>query len=290
MRATVSLRPDAERLRVINGEVRLPDRLHAHYAVKRDLATRLRTSRREERGSLYEEVYAELFTRVHDHPQHKTDPEKRRRNTANQVTFLRPLLPRDAIFVEIGCGDAAVTQAIAASVQEAVGVDVTPALIDHAAAPINFRFVRTDGTNLALPNGSADLVYSNQLLEHLHPDDARHHLQEVFRVLRAGGRYICSTPNCLTGPHDISCYFGHEPTGFHLREYDHVSLSELFRETGFRSTRAVITVKGLRLTLPVLAACMTEKLLLGLPRGLRSRLVSLQQVKTLAGVLLIGQK
>ncbi|HEY0204547.1 MAG TPA: class I SAM-dependent methyltransferase, partial [Acetobacteraceae bacterium] len=199
-------------------------------------------------------------------------------------------LPPEAVFVEVGCGDAVVTQAVARHVREAVGIDVTAALIDHAAAPADFRFVQTDGTSLALADGGADMVYSNQLMEHLHPDDARQQLQEVVRVLRPGGRYVCSTPNRLTGPHDISGYFGHEPGGFHMREYDHGSLAAMFRDAGFRSIHAVVSVKGRRMMLPVGLVSLAERLLAGLPRGVQARLTSLGPVRNMFGVLLIGQK
>lgn len=290
MMAAVSLRPDAERLRAMNREVRPVDRLRAHYEIERELAARLRASQPEERGSLYSEVYTELFARLPDHPQHKADPEKRRRNTAIQVAFLRPLLLSGAVFVEVGCGDAAVTQSVAAHVQEAVGIDVTGTLIDHAAAPANFHFVRTNGTNLPLADGMADLVYSNQLMEHLHPDDARQQMQEIIRVLRPSGHYVCSTLNRLTGPHDISCYFDHEPQGLHLREYDHASLAQMFRDAGFRSARAVVAIKGRRMTMPVGPVNFVERLLTGLPRNMQIRLTSLGPVRNMAGVMLIGQK
>ena len=82
MTVTTPLRHDAERLRTMNREIRSPERLQAHYEIERELADRLRMSRREERGSLYGEIYTELFARLPDHPQHKADPEKRRANTA----------------------------------------------------------------------------------------------------------------------------------------------------------------------------------------------------------------
>ena len=290
MTVAISLRSDAGRLRAMNQELRLPDPLRAHYEIERELAIRLRSSRQEKRGALYSEVYTELFARLPDHPQHKADPEKRRRNTAIQVAFLRTLLPPAAVFIEVGCGDAAVTQLVAAHVQEAVGIDVTGTLIDHAAAPANFRFVHTDGTNLPLVDGMADLVYSNQLMEHLYPDDARQQLQEVIRILRPGGRYVCSTPNRLTGPHDISCYFDHEPQGFHLREYDHASLAQMFHDTGFQSARAVVAVKGRRMILPVGLVSLVEQLLAGLPRNMQMWLTNFGPVRNMAGVILIGQK
>ena len=283
-------RPDVERQRCVNGELREPERLRAHYEVERELATRLRSAPPEGRSSLYGDVYAELFARVPDHPQHKIDPAKRLRNTAAQVAFLRSFVQPSSVFVEVGCGDAAVTQAVAGFVTEAVGIDVTPALIDAAHTPPGFRFVRTNGTDLNLPTDYADVIYSNQLMEHLHPDDAVSQLQEIRRVLKPDACYVCSTPSRVTGPHDISAYFGYEPAGFHLREYDHASLAGLFHNAGFRSVKARFSIKGRKLTLPVGAVTWVEKLLLRLPQATRARLAQIGPVRNLAGVLLIGRK
>jgi SAM-dependent methyltransferase len=40
-------------------------------------------------------------------------------------------------------------------------------------------------------------------MEHLHVEDAEAQLQEIHRVLRPGGHYVCTTPSVITGPHDI---------------------------------------------------------------------------------------
>jgi SAM-dependent methyltransferase len=285
-----AFRPDIERLRSVNGEQRSPDRLQAHYVIERELAARLRGSAPDQRNQLYGEVYGELFARLPDHPQHKMDPARRRRNTENQVAFLRGQLRPADVYVEMGCGDAAVTRAVSPFVREAIGVDVTPALIDAEGAPENFRFVKTSGTDIGLPSDYADLVYSNQLMEHLHPDDALAQLGEIHRVLKPGGRYICVTPSRITGPHDISAYFGYEPAGFHLREYDHASLAALFRQAGFGSAVAHLTVKGRHVSVPVAVAVVVEKVLMALPHAARLRITQIGPVRNLAGVTLIGRK
>ena len=290
MKTDTLFRPDVERLRALNREGRSPERLRAHYEVERELATRLRMSQPAERSALYSEVYTELFARLPDHPQHKIDPAKRHQNTINQVAFLRPRLSRSAVFVEVGCGDAAVTKALAPFVHEAIGVDVTGSLIGHTATPANFRFVHTNGTELDLPSNHADAVYSNQLMEHLHPDDAQFQLKEIYRVLKPGGSYICSTPNRITGPHDISVYFEREPSGFHLCEYDHALLATIFRNAGFRSARAHVSVKGIQMTLPVAPVAWLERILLRLPRPLREQLLHRTSVRNMAGVKLIALK
>jgi SAM-dependent methyltransferase len=285
-----AFRSDIERLRSVNGERRSPQRLHAHFMIEQALAARLREAAPEQRNQLYGEVYGELFARVPDHPQHKMDPARRHRNTENQVAFLRGHLAPDSVYVEMGCGDAAVTRALAPFVREAFGVDVTAALIDPAGAPVNFRFVRTSGTDIGLPSGYADLVYSNQLMEHLHPDDAVAQLREIHRVLKPRGRYMCVTPNRLTGPHDVSAYFGYEPVGFHLREYDHALLAALFRQAGFRSALAQVRIKRRSVSVPVAAAVAMEKVLAALPQRMRVRVAQIGPVRNLAGVTLIGRK
>ncbi|MGD0106346.1 MAG: class I SAM-dependent methyltransferase [Rhodopila sp.] len=283
-------RPDIERLRSVNTETRSPDRLRAHFEVERELAARLRTSRPDERGALYGDLYGELFARLPDHPQHKLDPAKRHKNTASQVAFLKPYLSPTAVFVEIGCGDAAVTRSVATFVNKAVGIDVTSVLIDHTTAPANFQFVHTKGVEFSLPTDYADIVYSNQLMEHLHPEDAKQQLQEIYRILKPDGLYICSTPSRLTGPHDISVYFGYEPTGFHMHEYDHGSLAVMFREVGFRSARAHFSIKGRCLDLPVVPVIWIERFLLALPQAIRTRLAHVGPIRNLAGVTLVGRK
>jgi len=285
-----SFRPDIDRLRALNNEPRPPERLLAHFELERDLAGRLRASSLHERSALYGELYTELFARLPDHPQHRIDSARRLRNTENQAAFLRTWLHPNAIYVEMGCGDAAVTHAVAPHVGQAVGVDVTDALIETATAPANFRFLKTAGTDIALPSAHADLVYSNQLMEHLHPEDASAQLLEIHRVLKPGGRYICVTPSRITGPHDISVYFGYEPTGFHLREYDHTALAAIFHAAGFHSLKALIAIKGRRAALPIGVAIAMEKILLALPAALRLRLAQIGPVRNIAGVTLIGRK
>ena len=178
---------------------------------------------------------------------------------------------------------------VAAGVQRAIGVDVTEVLVAGAAPPA-FSFLLSDGITLDLPDGSADLVYSNQLMEHLHVEDAVVQLREIHRVLKPGGAYVCCTPNRLSGPHDISVYFGAVPTGFHMREYDHRSLSRMFRSVGFSDVRALVTAKGRSFQVPTILAGAAEVCLEALPGRARNWLSFSPQVSNLLGLTLIGRK
>jgi len=88
-------------------------------------------------------------------------------------------------------------------------------------------------------------------MEHLHPDDAREQLGNIFAALAPGGAYVCITPNRLDGPHDISRWFSDEATGFHLKEYTVTELQRLFREAGFRQVSAYARSKGVWTPVPL---------------------------------------
>ncbi len=289
MTQATQIRPDFERIRLARGETRSAERLAAHFEVETRLAGQLAGSERQERSRLYADVYRQLFEAVPDHPQHRPDRAIRQDRIRAQAAWLQRWLAPDATYVEIGCGDAALTKVVAAGVRRAIGVDVTEVLIAGEAPPA-FSFLLSDGITLDLPDGSADLVYSNQLMEHLHVEDAVAQLQEIHRVLKPGGAYVCCTPNRLSGPHDISVYFGATPTGFHMREYDHRSLSQVFRSVGFSDVRALLTAKGRSFQIPTALAGAAEACLEALPGKVRAWLTLRPQVSNLLGLTLIGRK
>ncbi len=282
-------RRDFIRLRKANRETRPPERLAAHYQVEKRLADQLRMSAASERHRLYGQVYQELFASLPDHPQHVANTQTRTRRLAQQSAFLLNRLDAQSVYVEVGCGDAALTKQIAARVRLAIGVDVTNALI-AAPSPDNFTFLQTDGTSFDLPEGTADLVYSNQLMEHLHPEDAQVQLTDILRILKPNGCYICTTPSRVTGPHDISRYFGYEPCGFHLQEYDHGLLNRTFRQVGFRAVQPIVFLKGAALRVPMAAMTMVESVAMRLPRGIRAAIVGNRIMTNLAGVTVVGVK
>ena len=289
MTSAARLRPDFERIRNARGETRSAERLLAHYEIESRLAAELAQSSREQRSRLYSDVYRQLFEAVPDHPQHRGDRAVRLDRIRAQAAWLSGYLGPEATYVEIGCGDAALTKAIAAGVRSAIGVDVTPVLV-AGETPKAFQFLLSDGVSLDIASGTVDLVFSNQLMEHLHTDDALAQLQEIFRILKPGGRYICCTPNRLSGPHDISVYFGEQPTGFHMREYDHRSLSRVFRSVGFSSVTALVSVKGRSLHLPIGVVSLIESCFETVPARLRRWLRLKPQIANVLGLTLVGAK
>jgi len=85
-----------------------------------------------------------------------------------------------------------------------------------------------------------DAVISDQVVEHLHPDDLHTHLSSVRSILNSNGRYVVRTPNAALAPSDFSRVFGFtKPIGVHLKEYSHTELRKLALEAGFSEVKAV---------------------------------------------------
>lgn len=250
---------------------RSPERLRAHYEIERELATRLRQSTREQRVQLYGEVYNELFERVPDHPQHtvKQTPEWTRMRVLAQVELVEDFVSPAATLLEVGAGDCSLSFAVAPKVRQVYAVEVSQTIVRDRETPANFTLVLTDGVSMPVPDGTVTVAFSNQLMEHLHPDDAVEQVSNVYRTLAPGGVYICLTPNALLGPSDISAFFDEVPTGFHLREYSTGDLVGLFKRTGFTRVRVIATAAGRRLYLPSAPFMVIEAVVSRLPRGLR---------------------
>jgi SAM-dependent methyltransferase len=265
-------------------------RVREHYEVEKALATRLRGASREERRALYPALYDELFRRVLDHPMLHTQrtPENVARAVAYHIDTLRPFINARTTFLEIGAGDCSLSIALAAQVKQLYAIDVSAEITSQLALPANFQLRISDGTSIPVPAGSVDVAFSNQLMEHLHPDDALEQLRQIFAALAPGGRYLCVTPNRLNGPHDVSRGFDATATGLHLHEYTVRELVGIMKEAGFRRVqtyfrpRHICTAAG-----PVIAV---EAALGCLPPTLRRTVASTGPLRKILGIKLVATK
>ncbi len=258
-------------------EQRSPERLHAHYVIERALAQRLRSATKEERKRLYAEVYDELFRSVPDHPQHteREDPAQRAAVAAKRAGLLSRFLAPASTFLEVGPGDLSLALQVARKVRKVYAVDVSSEITKDSKLPSNFELILSDGSSIPVPENSVDVAYSDQLMEHLHPDDALDQLKNIFRSLKPGGSYICMTPNRISGPHDISLYFSDVPSGFHLREYTTTDLVKILKDAGFSKVSVPVPVAGRYIVLPAFLATTLESALGLLPRKAARWLASL---------------
>jgi SAM-dependent methyltransferase len=71
----------------------------------------------------------------------------------------------------LGAGDCALSLEIAKRVKHVFAVDVSEQITAGVQTPDNLTVVICDGCTIPLPANTVDVVYSNQLIEHVHPDD-----------------------------------------------------------------------------------------------------------------------
>jgi SAM-dependent methyltransferase len=271
---------------------RTPDQIREQYEIEKEIASRLRAAPRAERPHLYGTLYDELFARVPHHPQlhGKRSPDERAREVAWQVRMLAPFLTPATRFLEIGAGDCAVSLALAPRVRRVTAVDVSAAIVPRDDVPANFALLLSNGVELPIEPGTIDVAYSNQMIEHLHPDDAATHVAGVHAALAPHGVFVCITPNRLTGPHDVSLGFDAIATGLHLREYTAIELAVLLRAAGFRRLRALVGPPSRMRPTPLALVAAAERLVALLPPRTRTGLASNRIVRTVLGVRLAGWK
>ena len=277
----------------MKGENRTIEQVRDHYEIERELANRLRNASRQDRRFLYSSFYDEMYTRVplHPHLTRKSSPhETELLFVSAQMKFIKRFLGKGITFLEAGPGDCALSFEVAKCVRQVYAVDVSEEITKSSTRPANFHLILSDGSSVPLPPNSVDVAYSNQLMEHLHPDDAREQLENIYSVLIPGAKYICITPNRLGGPYDISRDYDEVATGFHLREYSTRELSGLFRKVGFTRVRVILGAKGVYIRVPIYPVVLCEALLGVLPYALRKAIARSRPLRLLLGIRLIGTK
>lgn len=244
-----------------------PDRtleqLVNHFEVERAIAARLLKADRAERASIYRTMYDELFAKVPDHPRltRREDPERTAALNRSRLSLLGRFIRDSDTVLEFGPGDCRFAYELCDRVANVIGVDISDQRGPDATAPNNFRHVVYDGYNLTIEKKSVDVVLSDQLIEHLHPEDTSLHFQTVREVLRDGGVYVLRTPHRASGPHDVSKYFCDEPGGFHLKEWTYGELAGVLRASGFRSWHSYRAIRSRPLRLPIGCFALLEWLL-----------------------------
>jgi SAM-dependent methyltransferase len=119
--------------------------------------------------------------------------------------------------LDIACGSGYGSDLLARVAGSVIAADITKEQVRYASMVYggpNLRFLQCDATRLPFRSGQFDLVVSFETIEHV--VDYRAYLAECRRVLRPGGRFLCSTPNKL-----LHSRWGAVPTNpFHVHEFE----------------------------------------------------------------------
>jgi ubiquinone/menaquinone biosynthesis C-methylase UbiE len=267
-----------------------PAQVREHYEIEKALAARLRGADAAQRRTLYTAVYDELLRCVSHHPllTGKHSPESVRAGLEYNVHALEPFLRPDTVFLEVGAGDCALSLELCKRVKHVYAIDVSAEITANLDKPDNFELILSDGSSIPVPPESVDVAFSNQLMEHLHPQDAEVQLRGIYTALRKGGTYICFTPSRLNGPHDVSASFDPIATGLHLHEYTTRELVPMMKQVGF--TRAQVYFPSRQSLHSAVPVEIVETMLSAVPHGLRRSLASKAALKKILGVKLVVTK
>jgi len=247
------------------------EQIKNHYEVERAIATRLKQSGREERKVIYETMYDELFQKVPDHPRLRQRESKELTVSANRAkwSFIKKFIDKSTVFAEFAPGDCQFAVEVCKHAKFVYGIDISDQKGQITDAPNNFKLIIYNGYDLEWEESSVDVVFSDWLIEHLHPQDTMNHFQLVRQILKKNGLYLFRTPHKFSGPHDISEYFSDEPEGFHLKEWTYTELADLLEALDYSSWHGYYRVKGKWIKMPFWYLTFFEKTLKFFPTQYR---------------------
>jgi SAM-dependent methyltransferase len=120
-------------------------------------------------------------------------------------SLLRDLDAQGIVFnrgaaLDFGCGVGRLTQALAPHFARAVGIDISPSMLDVARRrnrfPERVSYVSNQTADLrAFQDGTFDFLVSLIVLQHLPPDIGVGYLREFFRVLAPAGVLVFQLPS-----------------------------------------------------------------------------------------------
>ncbi|MBL7962986.1 MAG: class I SAM-dependent methyltransferase [Flavobacteriales bacterium] len=140
------------------------------------------------------------------------------------VSHLQRHVPSDAAVLDLGAGYCVFINRIKAGERHAL--DLNPRLAEHCAPGVMPHV--GDVSDLSMfRDGTLDVVFASNLLEHLDDEPLAATLAEVHRVLRSGGRFIVMQPNFTYA------YRNYFDDFTHRRIFTHVSLRDVLRAEGF---------------------------------------------------------
>lgn len=227
-----------------------------HWKLEKQLTAELLRSKPENRWETFDRCYTRLYAELPwlNQFSNQADPRSPQERFGGWLELIGP--PPKAIY-EIGSGQGGLISFLARNGYDCKGTEITrergEKLLRSSYA--NLSWGVSDGVHLDRfePIESYDVVVSDQVIEHMHPDDLGSHLRSARAILKEGGRYLFNTPSKYTGPHDVSRVFKRSGAeGMHLREYTCRELVEAGTSAGFTEIRYGFVPRRFRILLMAL--------------------------------------
>jgi SAM-dependent methyltransferase len=134
-----------------------------------------------------------------------------------------------SVLLDCGCGNGKFTQQIMGKIKdcrEVHGIELIEGYCEEAKK--RGLIVHQDDLNkgLALENESIDVVFSNQVIEHLYETDK--FISEIYRILKHGGYAVISTENLSSWHNIFALILGWQPFSLSNISYLRTSVGNVF--------------------------------------------------------------
>jgi SAM-dependent methyltransferase len=197
----------------------------------------LRETDAPKRQAMYKDVYASVLPLYSANTTSSCPPPSK----DYLVQLFRRELDGKSV-LEVGCGQGTFLRAAERllNCQRLVGIDV--AASQDVCADSQVKFIQGDIVDFSVDT-PFDVVFSDNVIEHLAAADLPMHLNAVRRALRNGGLFIIIVPNRLFGPHDVTrikdvSYSNRIASqGTHLNEMTYSELIPILRSHAFAEFR-----------------------------------------------------
>lgn len=145
--------------------------------------------------------------------------------------FFQKFVAQEDVVVDVACGYGEFINNIQAG--KKIGIDLNPDSTKHLSPEVEFHAISA-GALETLGEARANVLFTSNFLEHL-PDKTtlNSFLDQVFCVLKPGGRYLILGPNLRYLPGEYWDFYDH-----HLG-LTHLSLCEALELKGFKIEKCV---------------------------------------------------
>lgn len=155
--------------------------------------------------------------------------------------FFQKYIPEDSVFLELAPGYCEFINVLKA--REKYGIDINPDCSGHAGTGVNI--IQGNCEDLShFEDGSLDVIFASNLLEHLTRESIVNTFKECFRCLKKGGRLMLLQPNIRYLASNYWQFWDH------VTPIDDRAIKELSEVLGFsdfwsKSRFIAFTAKGL---------------------------------------------
>jgi ubiquinone/menaquinone biosynthesis C-methylase UbiE len=107
------------------------------------------------------------------------------------------LAQQENVVLDVGC-NSGVGGVILKELNERfhlIGLDCVPSNLEKLSDLVYSQKICSDSTAIPLADASVDRIVSGEFIEHLYEEDVLKTLNQLFRILKPGGKLLLTTPN-----------------------------------------------------------------------------------------------